>query len=348
MTTPNRFLTSVTEGLVRTPLLVILIVMVVAIELATGSFFSWQNVRGILQDSAVIAIVAIPVAMLLIAGYIDLSAGSSLALGGVVSSIVMENGAGNPAVAVILAILAGTAVGLFNAVIVTIFGLNSFITTLGTLTAARGIAQLLSSTPKNNFGDAFGFLGVGTILSVPLSVWIAGAFMVLAAVILVLTPAGRHVYAIGVNREAAYLSGVQVKRIPFFLFMLSGAMAGFAGTVVVARLNSAPAGQIGAGFELVVLTAVLLGGVALTGGEGSMFGVMIGVLFYGALNNGLVLLGVTTFWQAVASGLALVAAIGLSAMSHVFRVRLASAKAKRLAAEAREDAEDADRPRQPA
>lgn len=330
--TDNRFFSGIVSGIVRTPLFVLLIVMVIGVHLTTDSFFVWQNLRGILQDSAVIAIVAIPVAMLLIAGYIDLSVGSTLALGGVVAATIMDKGAGQPAVAVILAILAGAAVGFVNAVAVTVFGLNSFITTLGTLTAVRGVAQLISPVPRNNFGDAFGFLGVGTIAGIPISVWIAAVLLVLAAVFLAFTPAGRHVYAVGVNREAAFLSGVHTRAIPFTLFVLSGAMAGFGGTVIVARLNSAPAGQIGVGFELVVLTAVLLGGVALTGGEGSIFGVLVGVLFYSALNNSLVLLGVTTFWQAVASGVALIAAIALSLGTQVLRDRLAAAKARRLAA----------------
>jgi ribose transport system permease protein len=330
--TDNRFFRAALEGVVRTPLLVVLIILVIGVQLATDSFFGWQNIRGILQDSAVIAIVAIPVAMLLIAGYIDLSVGSSLALGGVVASLVMDKGAGQPTVAIVLAILAGAVVGLVNAVIITVLGLNSFITTLGTLTAVRGVAQLISPTPRNNFGDQFGLLGVGTLAGVPLSVWIAVLLLIAAGIFLSLTPTGRHVYAVGVNRQAAYLSGVPVRRLPFALFVLSGAMSGFAGTIVAARLNSAPAGQLGAGFELIVLTAVLLGGVALTGGEGTIFGVVVGVLFYGALNNSLVLLGVTTFWQAVASGLALVAAIGLSALTHVLRVRLATARARKLVA----------------
>jgi ribose transport system permease protein len=244
----------------------------------------------------------------------------------------MDKGAGQPAVAIVLAIVAGAVVGLVNAVIITVLGLNSFITTLGTLTAVRGVAQLISPTPRNNFGDQFGMLGVGTVAGIPLSVWIAALLLIAAGIFLALTPTGRHVYAVGVNRQAAYLSGVPVRRLPFALFVLSGAMSGFAGTIVAARLNSAPAGQLGAGFELVVLTAVLLGGVALTGGEGTIFGVVVGVLFYGALNNSLVLLGVTTFWQAVASGLALVAAIGLSALTHVVRVRLATARARKLVA----------------
>lgn len=329
---PTRFSTTILEGLVRNPLLVLLIILVIGVQLATGSFLQWQNVRGILQDGAVIAIVAVPVAMLLIAGYIDLSVGSTLALGGVVASIVVDRGAGNPALAVVVAIAAGALVGVVNAVATCILGLNSFITTLGVLTAVRGVALLISPFPRNNFGDEFGFLGVGTVGGIPISVIIAAVVLLLAGVFLAFTPRGRHVYAIGVNREAAYLSGVNIRWVPFGLFVLSGAMAGFTGTIVIARLNSAPAGQIGVGFELVVLTAVLLGGVALTGGEGNIFGVMIGVLFYGVLNNSLVLLGITTYWQAVASGIALVAAIGLSALTQVLRQRMAAADAKRLAA----------------
>lgn len=319
-------------GLVQNPLLVILIVLVIGVQLSTGSLLQWQNFRGILQDGAVIAIVAIPIGMLLISGYIDLSVGSSLALGGVVASLIMEKGQGNPAVAVLLAIGAGLVVGLFNAVATCILGLNSFITTLGTLTAVRGIAQLISPLPKNSFGPEFGLLGVGTLAGIPLSVWIAGTLLLLAGLFLAITPIGRHVYAIGVNREAAFLSGVNVRWIPFSLFVVAGGLSAFAGTIVVARLNSAPAGQLGVGFELTVLTAVLLGGIALTGGEGNMFGVLVGVLFLGVLNNSLTLLGVTTFWQSVASGLALVAAIALSAGTHKIRVKLEAKEARQAAA----------------
>ncbi|WP_448809258.1 ABC transporter permease [Agromyces bauzanensis] len=319
------------QGLIRNPLLILLIVIVVTVQVTTGSLLNWQNLRGVLMDGAVIAIVAIPCAMLIIAGYIDLSVGSTLALGGVVGGMVMADGFGNPTLAVLAAIAAGAIVGVFNGVMTCHFGLSAFITTLGTLTAVRGIAQLLSPLPRNSFGDAFGFLGVGTLAAIPVSVWIAAILLIVAGVFLAYTPAGRHVYAIGVNRDAAYLSGVNVRRIPFVLFVLSGSAAGFAGTITAARLNSAPAGQLGLGFELTVLTAILLGGIALTGGEGSMFGVLIGVLFLGVLNNALTLIGVTSFWQSVASGLALVAAIALSAYTHVVRQKLEANEAKRLA-----------------
>ncbi|MGO4384710.1 ABC transporter permease [Specibacter sp. RAF43] len=304
----------VTKFLIENPLLVLLIVMVGAIQIATGSQLTWMNLRGIFLDGAIIAIVAVPCAMLIIAGYIDLSVGSTLALGGVVAGKIMAGG-GNAGVAILAAVAVGVVVGFVNAIVTTRFGLSAFITTLGMLTAVRGVAQLVSPLPVNTFGSAFGFLGVGNIAGIPVAVWIAGLCLVAAAVFLTLTPSGRHVYALGVNKEAAYLSGINIKRLPFVLYMFSGGAAGLAGAVTVARLNSAPAGQLGIGFELTVLTAVLLGGVALTGGEGNMFGVIVGVLFLGFLNNGLTLLGVTTFWQNVASGIALIAAIGIAALT---------------------------------
>ncbi|SHN38174.1 ABC transporter permease [Cryptosporangium aurantiacum] len=322
--------TRATDFLVKNPLLVLLVLLVTFVQASTGAQLNWGNLRGVLLDGSVIAIVAVPVAMLVIAGYVDLSVGSTLALGGVVAGTVMHHGAA-PALAVCAAVAAGAAIGLVNAVLTTVAGLSSFIVTLGMLTAVRGATQLLSPLPLSSFGDAFAFLGIGNIAGIPLAVIIAAAVLGLAGAFLTLTPAGRHVYAIGVNREAAYLSGVKIRTIPFVLYLFSGAAAGLAGTITVARLNSAPAGQLGLGFELSVLTAVLLGGIALTGGEGSMFGVLVGVLFLGLLANGLTLLGVTNFWQNVASGLALVAAIAIAAGTHVLRGRLLAREASRLA-----------------
>lgn len=319
-------------ALVNNPLLVLLVLMVLVVGIVTnGSLFNWTNLRGVLLDGAIIAIVAVPAAMLIIAGYIDLSVGSTLALGGIVAGTIMSNGQGAPVLAVAAAIGAGALVGLANGLAAAVFGLSPFITTLGTLTAVRGVAQLVSPLGANNFGDEFGVLGVGTLLGVPVAVWIGLAIIVLGALFLGLTPAGRHVYAIGVNRRAAHLSGVHVRRLPFLLYLVTGGAAGLAGAITVARLNSAPAGQLGLGFELTVLAAILLGGIALTGGEGTMLGVAVGVLFLGLLNNSLLQLGVTSFWQNVASGVALVAAIAIGAATHRLRARLQAVEARRLA-----------------
>ncbi|MCA4132557.1 ABC transporter permease [Arthrobacter sp. M4] len=321
----HRVLTFLAEN----PLFFLLIVMMLIVQALTGALLNPANLRGVGLDAAIIAIAAAPAAMLFISGYIDFSIGSVLALSGVVAGLIMTQG-GDPAIAIISAVAVGSLVGLINALFTTILGLSAFVTTLGTMIAVRGIAQLLAPLPVSNFGSSFGYLGVGTVASVPLAIWIAAAVLILAAVFLRRTAPGRHVYAIGVSREAAYLSGIKVRTIPFVLYILSGAAAGLAGAITVARLNSAPAGQIGQGFELAVITAVLLGGVALSGGSGNVFGVLIGVVFLGVLNNGLVLLNVPNFWQNVASGLALVAAIALSLLTDRIRYRLVIIEARRL------------------
>jgi len=323
------------HGLVTNPLLVLLVVMVAAVQIATGSQLNPANLRGVFLDASIIAIVAIPIAMLVIAGYIDLSVGSTLALGGVTAAIVVKD-TGSAPLALLAAIAAGAVVGLVNAVLITISGLSSFITTLGMLAAVRGVAQLVAPLPVSGFDAGFSQLGIGAIAGIPVPAVIAVLMLVVAGLFLALTPAGRHVYAVGVNREAAYLSGVAVRRIPFVLYIFSGAAAGLAGAITVARLNSAPAGQLGSGFELSVLTAVLLGGIVLTGGGGNMFGVLVGVLFMGLLANSLTLLGVPTFWQNVASGVALVGAIAINAGTQQLRGRLIAADARKLAASAAE------------
>lgn len=323
--------------LVENPLLILLIIMVLASQLLTGTALTPSNLRGVSLDAAIIAIAAAPSAMLIVAGYIDFSIGSTLAISAVAAGLAMQH-LGNAALAIILALAVGAVVGVINAFFTTILRLSPFVTTLGMMTALRGAAQLLSPLPISNFGPAFGFLGIGTIAGVPLSVYFAAIVFGICAVFLTLTPAGRHVYAIGVSPEAAFMSGLKVRAIPFLLYVASGMAAGLAGAVTAARLNSAPAGQIGSGFEMSVITAVLLGGVALTGGVGTIFDVLVGVLFMGFLNNTLVLLNVPDFWQSVASGLALVAAIalglGTGRLRHLLITRDARAAATSAAAPA--------------
>lgn len=318
MTTADRVLTRprvlATGGLTtvrRHPLLAVLAAMVLAFQLTTGSFLDPANLSGIATDAATLAIVAVPLALLVISGYLDLSVGSTLALGGLVAGWLAGNGQ-PPAVAVLGALAAGAAVGAVNGVLCCYFGLSAFIVTLGMLTAVRGLAQQLFPLPLSGFGSGFAWLGGSRIAGIAAPVVIAALVLAAGALFLALTPAGRHVFAIGVNREAAHLSGINIRRTPFALFVATGVAAALAGAVKASVLDSVVAGTSGAGFELTVLTAVLLGGVALTGGSGSILGVLLGVLFLGGLQNGLTLLNVPTFWQQMAQGVALVAGAALA------------------------------------
>lgn len=295
----------------RQPLIAVLTAMVLVFQLSTGGFLDPANLRGIATDAATLAIVAVPSALLVISGYLDLSVGSTLALGGLVGGWLAGQGQ-SPVVAVLGALAAGAAVGAVNGILCCYFGLSAFIVTLGMLTAVRGLAQQLFPLPLSGFGTGFAWLGGARIAGVAAPVVVAALVLVAGALFLALTPAGRHVFAIGVNREAAHLSGIDIRRTPFALFVLTGVAAALAGAIKASVLDSVVAGTSGSGFELAVLTAVLVGGVALTGGSGSILGVLLGVLFLGCLQNGLTLLDVPTFWQQMAQGSALVAGAALA------------------------------------
>lgn len=292
------------------PMLIALIALVVFFEVSTGAFVQWSNLSAIASEVATLAIVAVPMAVLVIAGYLDLSVGSVFALGAMVAGRLAADEHGL-ILCVLGALAAGAVVGLINGVLCTYLGLSAFIVTLGTLTAVRGMVQQLSPFPLSGFGESFGRLGGATFLGLDLPIWLAVACIAAGAVFLTRTPAGRHIYAIGVSRDAAYLSGVNVRLLPLLAFVMTSVAAALAGAIKASVLDSVQTGTSGTGFELTVLTAVLLGGVAFTGGAGSIGGVVIGVLFLGGLQNGLTVMGVPVFWQVVAQGVALVLAAGL-------------------------------------
>lgn len=299
----------------RNALFVGLVAMVAFFASRSPAFLTLANWRVISLQVAVLLIVSVAAAFLILAGHLDLSVGSTVGFTGVLAGLLMTESGWSPLAAGTLALGAGTAVGAVNGTLTTVVGLSPIIATLGMLTAVRGVTFLLKDSPVFGFPDAFQRLGNGTLAGVPLPVVLAVTVLVAGWVFLQLTPWGRYIYAIGVNREAAYLSGVPVRSLPFALYMVSGLAAGLGGVVTAARLNSAPPGTLGVGFELDVLTAVLLGGIAFSGGRGSMVGVLFGVVVLGVLQNGLALLNVPFAWQNVARGLALVMAAALDVVA---------------------------------
>ncbi|HUY52568.1 MAG TPA: ABC transporter permease [Streptosporangiaceae bacterium] len=311
-------------------LIVGLALLMIYFSLASSAFWTISNLREIALEGAILSIVAVPEALIILSGFVDLSVGSVLGLGGVVAGLVMTQTHAGTLVALLAGMGAGAAVGVINGVLCTYVGMSAILVTLGTLTAVRGTTLLVTSLPIFGFGAGFDFLGVGQVAGIPVPVLFAAAAFLIGGVYLGLTPGGRHVYAIGVNREAAYLSGISIRRLPFLLFILTGATAAFGGVLFAARLDSAPPGTLGVGFELTVLTAVLLGGVAFEGGRGSIFGVLLGVLFLGVLQNGLTLMNVTDFWQQVASGCALIVAAGLDIVSSRARVSSGGRRLRRI------------------
>ena len=217
----------------------------------------------------------------------------------------------------ILIILAiGILLGSFNGLLITKLGVPPFIATLGLLYMARGFAMLRSGgkTFPNLVGDpalrttGFPFIGAGTILGIPLVVWIAMLIAILAHYVSRNTPIGRHVYAVGGNEDAARLSGIRVNRIKMATYMFSGFCAALTGLVLTSQLvASHPA--TGDSYELTAIAAVILGGTSMSGGRGAIGGSVIGAFILGVLNDGLVMVGVSSFWQTVIKGLVVILAV---------------------------------------
>jgi ribose transport system permease protein len=279
-------------------------------------FFSFSNTINILSNVSVIGIVTLGQMLVLIAGGFDLSVGGTLPLGGVVFTILINHGVAIPE-AWLIATLSGGAVGVANGLIITRIGINPLVTTLGTLSVTAGLANLVTAGETVPFND----LNAGTVdtvvagIPVYIGVWLAITLLVF--VVLRFTVFGRMVYAIGGNREASRLAGIRVDLITTLVYVISGALAAFAG-VVLAQQLLAGAPSVGATAALTSIAAVILGGAALTGGVGGVPGTVVGVLVLGTVANGLALMQVPAFYQQIATGSILLLAVGFGRLRALF------------------------------
>jgi ribose transport system permease protein len=289
------------------PLLALVLLCLVT-ALLTGRFLSPLNLTNILVQSSIMAVIAIGMTFVIIGGGFDLSVGSTVALAGCISAMAMVQF--GLVAGVLAGIATGIGVGLMNGVIVAGLGINPFITTLGTMVLVRGVVFLITGgapVGDERLPPAFLAFGIGRFLGIHYLVWVPAILLVVLSWVMQATPYGRRIYATGGNREAAYLSGVPVERIIASTYVWCGALAGLAGVMLAARLQS---GQPTAGefYELTAIAAVVLGGASLHGGEGSLYNSIIGVFIMVVLGNGLNLLNVDSYWQRVAVGVVIVAA----------------------------------------
>jgi ribose transport system permease protein len=305
--------------------LLALALMVLALSLLSDHFLTADNGWNILRQISVNLCLSIGMTLVILSGGIDLSVGAILALAGAVAAGLLKNGIGIPALDVALkfttmgAILAGLIVGgglgWANGFAITRFQLPPFVATLGMLSIARGLTMLWTGGfPLTGLGDDFGRLGTGAFLGMPMPVWIMLALTAIFVVVTKRTRFGRHLYAVGGNERAARLTGLNVGRIKIAVYTLAGALAGVAGLIVTARLDSAQP-NAGLGYELDSIAAVVIGGTSLSGGRGSVAGTVLGCLIIGVLNNGLFLLNVSPFWQQVVKGLVILLAVALDKMN---------------------------------
>jgi rhamnose transport system permease protein len=309
----------------------VLLILVIAVALATvRNFDNPLTVTYLLRDVAPILLIALPMTLIIITEEIDLSVASIVGLSSVTTGILTN--AGWPfELAALTAILVGTLCGVVNGFLVTVVGLPSLAVTIGTLALFRGVAVgLLGTTAITDFPEVWTDIAKANIPGTPIPV-IMIPFAILAvvfAVILHFTPFGRSLYAIGLNKEAAEFSGIDVGRTKFLLFVFSGAVSGFAG-VYFTLLYSNARGDNAMGLELQVIAAVLLGGVSIFGGRGALHGVIAGVLLIGTLGSALRLAGVTSDIINVITGVLLIASVVSASLLGWLQKRRTAAIGKR-------------------
>jgi sugar transport system permease protein len=298
----------------RSGLLLALIILFIILALVAPNFLTARNLFNVLRQVAFVGIIACGMTMAMISGNVDLSVGSVVALA---SSLlgVLHIKMGWPVWPAILAVLVeAILVGLLAGYIRVRWEIPALIVTLSLMITLRGLAFLLTNAfPIPITDKAFAYLGGGYILRIPIP---AVIFLIVVAIfwfISTRTVYGRSVYAVGGNTEAARLSGIPVKRIPIIILGTTAFLAAVSGVLLTSRLTSGYAG-VGVGWEFDAISAVLIGGTSLFGGEGSIFGTLLGVLFIGLLNNGMVLLGVNPYMQEVARGLIILLSVLLSAV----------------------------------
>jgi ribose/xylose/arabinose/galactoside ABC-type transport system permease subunit len=287
----------------------ILVLIAVVFTLLNSRFLSKANILFILRQSSFVIMTGCAVTLLMISGNLDLSVGSTVALTGVIHAYFCRAGL-SLGTSIILTILIGLTIGLINAVMVVKLKITPFIATLGTMYIGRGLSYLISNglVIRDGLPDNFTFLGQEYLGPIPISLYILVVIAVVFVVLEKKSVLGKYSIAIGGNRTAAVLSGVNADSIIMMLYIFVGVLAGLSGVMMASRLGVGDP-NIGIGFEFDVIIAVILGGTSLAGGEGSILGMIVGGLIIGSLGNGLKLLNVFTFFQSVMKGFVLVLAV---------------------------------------
>lgn len=311
--------------------LLALLLMGLFLSLTTSAFLTPRNLLNIGRQVSVLGIMAIGMTYLLIAAEIDLSIGSVFALSSITTGLLFLQDWGLVP-AILAGLLVGVVLGLINGLLSTLGRLPSFIATLGTLSAVRGFALIITEgqpvTVNARHGgipeviDQFYYLGQGRLFDqIPMQLVFFALIIVITWIVLSQTTFGFRLYAVGGNPKAARVSGIRVHAVKIYSFVIMGFLSAVAGILSLAFLPSAQAGRTGVGVELDVIAAAVVGGAALSGGEGTVPGTVLGVLIIGVLKNGLILLGISPFWQEAIVGIVIIIAVGIDRWTAGRRVR---------------------------
>lgn len=289
-------------------LYILLFALMVAVSIANSNFLSVQNIKNIFQQISINGILAVGMTFVIITGGIDLSVGSLLGFSGVIAASLVSGG-GNPLWAVLAGIVAGLIFGVINGLLISYAKVVPFIVTLGMLSIARGITNVYTrGSPIIKLDKRFTAIGQSSFLGLGIPIWIFIGMLIVGFIILHTTKLGRYTLAVGGNEDAAKTSGIDTAKIKLFAYSFTGFCCGMAGILMTAKTN-AGAPNAGTGYELDAIAAAIIGGTSPSGGKGTIFGTLLGVLIFGIIQNGLDILNVSSYIQQVVKGLIIIGAV---------------------------------------
>lgn len=292
-------------------IIAVLILLIVVFACLSDRFLLPNNIFNILRQVSIVGIISVGMTFVMLTGGIDLSCGSIVGASAVGAALLMTKASMHPVPACLIMMVFGTFLGLANAFFISQLKVPPFIATLGMMTSVRGIAYIITGgLPVFGFNRSFTVLGQGYLGVIPIPVIVMFIVFIFGIIFLNKTRVGRHIYGVGGNEEAARLSGVNIKKIKYLVYGISGFMSSLAGVVLLARVNS---GQPNAGesYEMDVITGVVLGGVSMSGGQGKLAMVIVGTLIMGILTNGMTMLTINEYVQRFIKGLVLIGAVAL-------------------------------------
>lgn len=295
--------------LTKYAIIIIAVLLFAFFSVIADNFFTAKNVANLLRQVSINGICAVGMACVILTGGIDISVGGIIGVSGVICAYNMSKGM-HPIPASMISLALGVAIGCFSSICITKVGIAPMIATMGVNTALRGTAYLITGgTAIFDFPNSYSVLGQGYIFGIPVPVIIMIVVFILGTVFLTKTRFSRYIYGVGANEEVARLSGINVDKVKMVAYAISGFCAALAGLVLLGRVSSGQP-KAGDGYEMDIITAVVMGGVSLTGGEGKIQYVIFGVLVMGILSNGMTMLAISDYWQRVAKGLVLILAVG--------------------------------------
>ena len=315
MTTSASFTKTLKKTLLNNEMIGVFITFLIlcgSLAVLSPYFLTSKNIFNVLRQFSLIGILAIGQAFIIITAGIDLSVGATVAITACIAAMLTVSGM-SPIMVLLLTLVLGAVVGCINGLLITKIKINPFIVTMGMMSVIRGATLLITDGLPINFESSLAYLGNGYIGLVPVPVIIMFLVVAIGYVFANNTLTGRNIYAVGNNQRAAILSGIRADRVKLLVYVIMGLLAGLCGIMLAGNLNSADP-SFGTGYEMDVIAAVVIGGVSLAGGQGSIIGVIIGAALMGVLRNGFVLLGISAYWQTVTIGLVIILAVAMDSL----------------------------------